>query len=99
MSSRYEHPFGRRMDRLVEVRAVRDRHGLHVDLVEFLPDVRSEDRHEARWDFGDLVDLDLEECGIDVVPARLERGELRGSEGATVQAGLAMREEVVGLGA
>ncbi len=83
------------MNGLVEVRAVRDGHGLDVGLIELLPDVRPEDRHEARWHLGDVVDLDLEEGRIDVVPARLERVELRSSEAAAVQEGLAVLEEVV----
>src|SRR5207247_4513204 len=98
VSIRDEQPLDRRMDRLVEVRAVRDGHRLDVGLVEFFPDVRPEDGHEARRDFGDLVDMDLEERRIDAVPPGLERVELRASEAATVEERLAVLEEVVRSG-
>ena len=87
------------MDRLVEVRAVRHGHGLDVRLVEFLPDVRPEDRHKTRRDLGDVVDLDLEEDRIDVIPAGLERVKLGPSEASAIEEGLTVLEEVVRPGA
>src|SRR5207253_9607799 len=94
-----EEPLDGSVDRLVEVRAVRHGHGLDVRLVEFLPDVRPEDRHETRRDLGDVVDLDLEEDRIDVVPAGLERVELGPSEATALEEGLTVLEEVVRPGA
>src|SRR5439155_829246 len=99
VSLRDGQPLDRRVNRLIEVRTVRDGHGLDVGLVEFLPDVRSEDGHEPRRDFGDIVDLDLEERRVDVVPAGLERVELRSSEPTAVEEGLAVLEEIVRPGA
>src|SRR5207302_4824657 len=80
-----EEPLDGRMDRLVEVRAVRHGHGLDVRLVEFLPDVRTEDRHETRRYLGDIVDLDLEEDRIDVITAGLERVKLWPSEAYAIE--------------
>src|SRR5207302_8003471 len=94
-SVRNEQPLDGRVDRLVEVRAVRHGYGLDVRLVEYLPDVRQKDRDKTRRDLRDIVDLDLEEDRIDIVPAVLERVELWPSEASAVEERLAILEEVV----